>query len=300
MAYLLSIALCLTAIYLQTKFRARYAHDLQDKRIRLTTNLLQSWDNITLGNKLSYLLWQKKHDATLKSYSKSYIKLSEFSYAYSVTISLLAFLPVLGMLFSSITASNQDSTKVLIIIGSIPRIFLLLSYTEALINTISIYPAHAAQISRILNIMSPTSYNKEELKERIQCSKIHIEYENNSIATEEFIEKIAGYDRGIFTIRGNNGSGKSSLLLLLKDKLGENAYYLPAHHNLIITDHKLSSALSTGQKMVKNIEDLIEDNSNILLLDEWDANLDITNKKKISGLLKKISATKLVIEVRHK
>jgi ABC-type phosphate transport system ATPase subunit len=62
---------------------------------------------------------------------------------------------------------------------------------------------------------------------------------------------------------------------------------------------KNMESLSTGQRMKSYLEDLINSDDQILLLDEWDANLDPFNFKRIEKLIEQISRTKKIIQVRH-
>jgi ABC-type transport system involved in cytochrome bd biosynthesis fused ATPase/permease subunit len=48
------------------------------------------------------------------------------------------------------------------------------------------------------------------------------------------------------------------------------------------------------------VEILAKVNADVLLLDEWDANLDSENRETLSALLDEISQKKCVIEVRHR
>lgn len=61
------------------------------------------------------------------------------------------------------------------------------------------------------------------------------------------------------------------------------------------------TSMSVGEIVLSDIEDILEHvQTNILLLDEWDANLDLINIKKISDLLEKTAQTKCILEVRHR
>ncbi|WP_225815450.1 ATP-binding cassette domain-containing protein [Photorhabdus antumapuensis] len=106
---------------------------------------------------------------------------------------------------------------------------------------------------------------------------------------------------GRITIRGPNGAGKSTFLCWLKEQLGESAYYLPAHHELVF-EKTSEKNLSTGQELrefLKEISVKAADKIEILMLDEWDANLDLQSRQVFSELIGKLSESLLIVEVRH-
>lgn len=100
--------------------------------------------------------------------------------------------------------------------------------------------------------------------------------------------------RGRWAVKGANGAGKSTLLKRIKEMRGD-ALLLGPETGFLDLDH----GLSTGQRRVKEIENALSMASAILMLDEWDANLDRDNFRKIDQLLDEASRQMVVIEVRH-
>ena len=126
--------------------------------------------------------------------------------------------------------------------------------------------------------------------------------DENSVSLDEFMllphEKL----KGIYTVRGLNGSGKSLSLLKLKEKYSDAAYLLPAHHDLFVN---FQTQLSSGQLARKSIEWIRENTESlsksvrVLLLDEWNANLDSDNLSALEKVLLELSESFLIVEVRH-
>ncbi|RKM06443.1 hypothetical protein D6D84_06870, partial [Moraxella catarrhalis] len=99
-------------------------------------------------------------------------------------------------------------------------------------------------------------------------------------------------------IKGRNGAGKSSFLLYLKTLLSNRAFYLPVSHDLFFhQNHKKS----TGQKLSSQLMQINNNKSDVdvIILDEWDANLDGINKSHLDELINELARQRLVIEVRH-
>ncbi len=102
---------------------------------------------------------------------------------------------------------------------------------------------------------------------------------------------------GRFTINGPNGAGKSFFLLKLKDELSPLVIYLPAQHELMLSGSKPSR--SSGEIALNALLDLEKEPFNILLLDEWDANLSAENRSVFDKYITKLSQDRIVVEIRH-
>ncbi len=100
--------------------------------------------------------------------------------------------------------------------------------------------------------------------------------------------------RGRWTVTGANGAGKSTLLKRIKEMCGD-ALLLGPETGFLDADN----GLSTGQRRIKEIENALAMAPALLLLDEWDANLDVSNRGKIDRLLDAASRQMVVIEVLH-
>ena len=101
---------------------------------------------------------------------------------------------------------------------------------------------------------------------------------------------------GRVTVRGANGSGKSTLLLHLNETI-KNSIYLPASPQLEIGVE--FGGESTGERMLKYLDFFARQNAPVVLLDEWDANLDSANRFRVSERISALAQSKIVIEIRH-
>jgi hypothetical protein len=145
--------------------------------------------------------------------------------------------------------------------------------------------------------------------------------------------------RGVVQVRGGNGSGKSTLLAALKHHLGSQAYYWPTSTKLafdfaaaeakateeqgVDDDAALdddatgvqamadartapalqptSSGFSSGERQIQSLTEIVRKTSaHIYLLDEWDANLDATNRALAQRLIDELAARALVVEISHR
>jgi len=103
-------------------------------------------------------------------------------------------------------------------------------------------------------------------------------------------------DRGRFLITGENGSGKSTF--------AKRAYLLST--KAILVDPTTNFApesgenLSTGNLFLGNLKKVLKESPSVLILDEWDANLDKSNTSIIDAKLNDFANDHLVLEIRHR
>jgi len=127
--------------------------------------------------------------------------------------------------------------------------------------------------------------------------------EETKLESEENFKKKAeewkNLNRGFISIKGKNGSGKSSILLYLKSKW-VNSILVPAASDSLMFKSNLTS--NSGDKKLKQLKELLETPElqyHPLLLDEWNANLDKENRKEWSQKLLEASKERLILEVNH-
>jgi len=100
---------------------------------------------------------------------------------------------------------------------------------------------------------------------------------------------------GRYLVSGSNGAGKSSLIKYIKSKHPDALFFGPN-----IQVGKDTNSGSTGQKQLYQMASLLNSDSRIILLDEWDANLDESNMKNIDNMLSALAENNIIIEIRHK
>ncbi|MDH0647839.1 hypothetical protein N5D48_15090 [Pseudomonas sp. GD03858] len=118
----------------------------------------------------------------------------------------------------------------------------------------------------------------------------------DKIEPDEFISQLQGHriSSGRYTVTGLNGSGKSSLLKIIKGSIDDALLITPETSFM-----NLDGGLSTGQTKIRELEKVLSLSPPVLMLDEWDANLDEDNSRKIDQVLELASSQVVVIEVRH-
>ena len=264
----------------------------QQSRLNLAAKLFDSWDNVVIFNKHNYTLYNnivQKSFATAKNNSVKSTSIQHINSSLGMIILMLPVFMVTAFIFNK---NWHDAATMAVLIATLPRQIQLLQMCYALIGYHTSIGVIKTMLDGILEVLQPTAVN---LDHYIQADQIRVKQ------TGKIFDSTQLPKQGRVTLIGNNGVGKSCMLLKLKDHYQEQAYYLPAKHNLYF-NYKTDKAHrgSTGQQLIKQIQEIrVDDRSTIIMLDEWDAHLDKDNTQIIDQYLDELAQTRLVIEVRH-
>ncbi|WP_152680286.1 ABC transporter ATP-binding protein [Chromobacterium subtsugae] len=113
------------------------------------------------------------------------------------------------------------------------------------------------------------------------------------LTTAQLLDKAQGGGCGRYRVSGGNGAGKTSLLHVLKSRNRESVLITPQ------AGEPGLAAGSTGERMLARIEACSGYAGTLILLDEWDANLDADNVRRAGRRIDELARANLVVEVRH-
>lgn len=309
-AYALSVSGVMIVMVLKKSRQRLLTRKAISARVDLTQQLLASWDNVLLGNDYNFGIWQERTTQRLNRCLRKNVELERFDQVMSIFISLMTSIPSLIVVVYFMYTHQSDPVKLSAFVVTIPILFMILSYTYQTLSLAFKWGMHKSKLIALFKAIQPNREGEIELQNKVKWDKIRMMKETKtaddqvSLATPhalsnpyELIEKAGAPGR--LTLRGENGSGKSTLLMLMKDALQNRAFFLPTHSQLSFSSDL--DKYSTGEALKKRLEEILgRVSADVLLLDEWDANLDNDNKEALSQLIDKISAEKCVIEVRHR
>lgn len=215
--------------------------------------------------------------------------------------SLVVWLPIsFGVI---VLLASKPLSANYILIGYIPRLIELMLDISGFVMQILNFGRYTARIQWLHNELKKNCKNDYHL--RVNKEKIFIRImgkDDVSIESTQhlkFFIKNCNNQKGRITITGENGAGKTSLLFAVK-------HQFPKKSLLILASHKqklLPASKSVGQHSMLELLSAIKwtekMNGFILLLDEWNANLDKINEKIINEKLGLLTKTGLIIETLH-
>lgn len=302
----LAYALSLPVLALSLRFSAppldRAARAAQSSRSALTQNLVGAWDAVLIGNKLNYDLWKTDFLDRHKRFKKDGLHaliITECMAALSMAVSLL---PLFAAIVWAFFHKNTTVPGLAVAAATLPRQIQTIQNLGDCIVIATRWPSVRAKIQVLVSALDLPA-TLEEYTGAIRWNQIRI------LTPEGRIVNLAdsGLDQldnlmpnGRWTIRGPNGSGKTTFLATLKEKLGQRALFLPA-----VTDMPFLSiahtSLSTGERVIAILSEVVDQHDiDTLLLDEWDANLDGEMLLRASVMIDRFARDRRVIEVRHR
>lgn len=303
-----------SAVIIVMKIKKRVQRQLTKKaivaRVDLTQQLLASWDNVLLGNQYNFNIWQERTGQKLNRCLRKNVELERFDQVMAIFVALMTVIPSLLVVVYFMYVNQHNTVLLSSFIVTMPILFMILSYTYQTLSLAFRWGMHKSKLVALFRAIQPTKEAFLRLETKVKWDKIRIIEETK--APDEHVSLAGPRDLfvpsdliqktelpGRLTLRGENGAGKSTLLMLMKNSLQEKAFFLPTHSELSFTSDQHNS--STGEALkFKLLEICKKVEAEVLLLDEWDANLDQENRESLSLLIDEIAQKKCVVEVRHR
>ena len=296
LAGVIVFCMCLSLILLYaSKSKIGFiASSMQNEKLAALLSIGKIWDNMFYGDRKSsqwaFISSQKKVAIYFKK-TESYKVLEQMISCAPILISIpllillsyyqvlnnslaigamVAVLPRTLQLFQNIHAASMSTSQIMLLKNKIQK---LDDFSSSLTG---------------YNYLSSIDNEKISIIEATSGRKINT---HAFMASELEIKNTTGR----YLVSGSNGAGKSSLLRFMKSKHPDALFFGPD-----IQIGQETHPGSTGQKQLYQMASLLNSNSRIILLDEWDANLDESNMKNIDNMLSALAEHNIIIEIRHK
>ncbi len=314
-AYGASLLMVFAVMKAKRRLQRRLTQKALTARIDLYQLLLASWDNILLGNRYNFNLWQERTAQRLNRCLQKNVELERFDQILAIVISLLTCIPSLIVVTIYAIQHQHQLSALTAFIVTLPVLFTILSYTYQTLSLIFRWTMHRSKLMAIYKAIQPIQNSHLAMEKKVSWPKIQLinspklteksEWGHQvSLPAPRFIscyQDLLEYTTrpGRVTLRGENGAGKSTLLMLIKNTLSDRAFFLPTQNQLIFISE--TNKYSTGESLRNRLLEILERvDVDVLLLDEWDANLDKDNQERLSYLIDELALKKCVIEVRHR
>lgn len=315
-AYGFSLACVLLIMKLNRRAQRQLTQKALTARVDLAQSLYASWDNVLLGNFYNFNIWQEKTEQRLDRCLQRNVALERFDQFLAIFVSLFTSIPSLMVVAYFMIVHSDDPVRLSAFVVILPLLFNILSYTYQTLSLLFRWSMHQSKLMAIYKTIQPAKDQHVPMLKKVKWPKINVQQtivqDMNTVAPIENIslsnpQPLQSYNdllgfttqSGRVTLRGENGCGKSTALLLVKNALSQKAFFLPTHNQLSF--YSETNKYSTGESLRNRLLEILEKvDAEVLLLDEWDANLDSENKERLDALIDELAATKCVIEVRHR
>lgn len=299
--------------------------DNQRMTNRMTARTYNAWDNIFSGNRYNFALWHRDFRQRLGDALAAQVRAILLREGWSACSGMIALVLVLSTTAWIAIHGTGDTVLLIALAATLPRqIEMTLDMhqlTVGFTDLLAVWTRIKGVCSHINPIPDP------RFIERIEFGRISLkenEVEKNCNSLFDAVQFALAKPTGLITVRGGNGTGKSTLLAALKAKLHGQAYYWPTQDRLAFAfnsgatpamvleedDADVISAAeeaeqrkgySSGERQLQVLREISANTDfPVYLLDEWDANLDANNRAAAVTLVAELSARARVIEVSHR
>lgn len=312
--FVVSYAISVSCVMVIMSMRRHGQRQLTQKamiaRVDLAQSLLAAWDNVLLGNRYNFKLWNERTSQRLKRCLHRNNDMERSDQILAITVALITSIPSLIVVILSMLKYHGDIVRMTSFVVILPLLFLILSYTYQTLSLIFRWGMHRSKLITIYRAIEPATESPSGMEKKVKWGKIvatHSSHASDNTVSLKGPHAMTSHedllshtkDIGRLTLRGENGSGKSTALMLIKDALAERAFLLPTHSQLSFISE--TNKYSTGESLYNRLVEILNRvDVDVLLLDEWDANLDSENQERLSLLIDEIALRKCVIEVRHR
>mgnify|MGYP003374873588 FL=1 len=302
---------------------------------RMRARTYNAWDNIFSGNRYNFARWHRDFRQRLQDALVAQIRAILAREGWSAISGVIALLIVLSTT-AWVAVQDAGNTALLIALAAtLPRqIEMTLDMhqlTAGLTDMIAVWTRIKGVCEHIEPAEDPGFVDrivfghlqiKDGMRERV-CSSL-----------ADAVHYTLAAPTGLVSLRGGNGAGKSTLLAALKNHLRGQAYYWPTQDRLAFEfnrsdqaavppaaagnddvdeevpdaaqmnaaeESELKKGYSSGERQLRVLREIVANTKHpVYLLDEWDANLDATNRTKATALVEQLAQRARVVEISHR
>lgn len=316
---------------LRKPLASAYMHN-QRMTNRMMARTYNAWDNIYAGNRYNFGLWHADFRQRLAGALSAQIRAIMAREGWSAVSGVIALVIVLSAAAGVAVQGAGDTGLMIALAATLPRQIEMTLDMHQLTAGMTDLLAIWTRMKGVCEHMQPEM--PADHGQRIGFGRLTLSEAGMSRvchALPDAVSATLASPIGIVSVRGENGAGKSSLLVALKCHFRGRAYYLPAHDRMsyrfnaispelpesatvegedeaeepetLIAEERAreSSGYSSGERQLAILEEISrQTDAAIYLLDEWDANLDPANRVRGASLVESIARRARVVEISHR
>jgi ABC-type bacteriocin/lantibiotic exporter with double-glycine peptidase domain len=318
-AYALVIA---TLFLMQWSMRNRVAHAyLENQRMnnRMTAQGYTAWDNVFAGNRYNLRLWMDGFKRRLRDGLAAQIVAIMTKEGLSAASGIVGLAIVFAAMAWTAFRHAGDMAVLIALAATLPRQIEMIQDVHSFTSGWNDLLAQWARLRGVAENIHPPF--DPEFERRIKFDRLTLREGDQaaSVASlEEAMHMILSQPTGRINVRGPNGSGKSTLLSSLKSEVKTRAYYWPTADRLafkfaqgveeieddgepVETAELKARGFSSGERQLRALREIVRNtHAPVYLLDEWDANLDPTNRAAADALVQQLAKRARVVEISHR
>lgn len=322
------VLLALLQWFLRQPLAAAY---LQNQRMtnRMTARTYNAWDNIFSGNRYNFGFWHRDFRQRLAAALVAQVRAILLREGWSAVSGLIALVLVLSTTAWIAVQDTGNLTLLIALAATLPRQIEMTLDLHQLTAGFTDLQAVWTRLKGVCEHMRPQP--DAGFVGRIGFGRLVLregDQETHCSSPADAVQHVLASPYGRVTVRGDNGSGKSTLLAALKAQLQGRAYFWPTQDRLAFAfnsgapvaaessagagagdaeeisaaeEAKERTGYSSGERQLQVLREIVaHTHYPVYLLDEWDANLDITNRSTALALVEELARRARVIEISHR
>lgn len=295
---LFSLVIVFFSIKLISAKHKELSNEMENAENKLSLSLENSWEVLTLKSIYFTNIFSNNLN---QSFDGLYKKTTFQEKYYRFRVTLISILVIFIFALTTFYLYYNDNFSLAQLVVTLPILNLILSHILNVSRELAYANNLEGRLEAILELQNlDTKVNEtlSNLQDRIKFNKLVItelnlqdvkNFTSIQLACDYFLNK----HNGLYSIKGENGAGKSSFLIFLTTHFN-NYTYIPVNPK----SHGIEN-VSTGQikfkyilKQLNNIE-----NNSVILIDEPYSNL--SNQEKLYEILLKEAQKHLIIITTH-
>lgn len=289
---LIALLVSVVLVFFLRKKVENSSKTIQEKNLSVLTYIEPYYNKSIFGNNSMRKDSNIKLESKMNLYFDNIVKYSYLEQIIASTPIIIGVLAIIAYLI--FTPLSIIYSFLGAIVAVLPRTLQLFGN----VHSLSLYSTQFIMIKvKLKNLFNFTkNLPSYSLIDNLDINAIKIIKNSIEINSQDFLNNIKNskLENGRYLISGENGAGKSSLLKLIKSIQTESILLSP---NVIFSENIKS--LSTGMFQIKQVQEVLKLDPKYILLDEWDANLDMKNKVHLDKIFNEKSEKNILIEVRH-
>jgi ABC-type multidrug transport system fused ATPase/permease subunit len=295
----------------------------QRQNNRLVAQGYTAWDNVFAGNGYNLRLWLMGFKTRLRDCLKAQIVAIIAREGLSALDAIIGMVIVFAVLTWIVIANAGDTALLVALATTLPRQIEMIADVHEFASGWNDVVAVWTRVGDVVDHMRP--HPDPAFDARIRFDRLLLRSGGDAKlchSVDEALRLVDAEPTGRITVRGGNGAGKSTLLAVLKTEIKNRAYYWPTADRLAFRfamaakldedeidedddeprpPKPVRPGFSSGERQLKSLQEIVEHtDASIYLLDEWDANLDLTNRATAEELVEQLSRRARVVEISHR
>ncbi len=290
---------------------------------RMTAQGYTAWDNIFTGNRYNLRLWLADFKTKLRDGLDAQVKAIMTREDLSAASGIVGLAIVFAAMAMVALHNAEDTVLLVALAATLPRQIEMTNNVHQFAAGWNEFLASWTRMGGVATSMHPDF--DPAFDDRVKFDRLLLregERANNVTSLDDAMRLVLAQPSGRINVRGPNGAGKSTLLTSLKAQIKTRAYYWPTADRLAFqftqgaepeVDADDSGepmpapvkpkrpGFSSGERQLRALQEIVAyTDASIYLLDEWDANLDPSNRAAADALVEQLARRARVIEISHR